>query len=141
MQNSAKLAMSSLLLAYYSQSSTAMDEMANSISHVPRLESTFALLKESRRLPLLDVEMLFLNGPLVEFLRLALYAPLFEYLLNSSSALNETAMVLAGDPLHASLIGELNESISSAKVLLSKVLLSFDIRSLLLCIVKGNREI
>jgi hypothetical protein len=67
-----------------------------------------------------------------------LYDALLAYLIQSSIAMDETSRALAPDPLHTSRVDVLNESLYSARVLLSKVINScsnpFIIRFLLLFI-------
>jgi hypothetical protein len=55
----------------------------------------------------------------------SLYDALVAYIIQSSSALHDTAKALALDPLHAARVVVLTESLDSAKVLLSKVVLPF----------------
>jgi hypothetical protein len=50
-----------------------------------------------------------------------LYDALLAYLIQSSTALDETARALASDPLHEARVELLNESLDSGRVLLSKV--------------------
>jgi hypothetical protein len=57
--------------------------------------------------------------------KLALFDALMAYLYESSSALDETARALASNPLHSARVDILNESLNSARVLLSKVNLPF----------------
>jgi hypothetical protein len=55
-----------------------------------------------------------------------LYDALLDYLIQSSTALDETSRALASDPLHSSRVNVLKDSLDSARVLLSKVIyLSF----------------
>jgi hypothetical protein len=51
-----------------------------------------------------------------------LYDALLAYLIQSSTALDETARALELDPLHSSRVDVLNDSLASARVLLSKVI-------------------
>jgi hypothetical protein len=51
-----------------------------------------------------------------------LYDALLSYLIQSSTALGDTARAIAPDPLHAARIVVLNDSLASARVLLSKVI-------------------
>jgi hypothetical protein len=51
-----------------------------------------------------------------------LYDALAAYIIQSSTALDETARALAPDPIHASRVDVLNNALDSARVLLSKVI-------------------
>ena len=55
--------------------------------------------------------------------KLALFDQLVVYLIQSSSALDQTARALAPDTLRAALVELLNGSLDSAKVLMTKVLI------------------
>jgi hypothetical protein len=71
--------------------------------------------------------------------KLALFDALLTYLIQSSIAMDDTIKALTTGALVSPLV--LNEAIDSAKVLLNKVYNpSFNYRSILLCIVKGNLE-
>jgi hypothetical protein len=54
--------------------------------------------------------------------KLALHDALLAYLYQSSNAMNKTARALAPDPLQSDVVVVLNESLNTAKVLLSKVI-------------------
>jgi hypothetical protein len=53
--------------------------------------------------------------------KLAFHDAFVAYLIQSSSALDDTSRVLSLDPLHAARVIVLKESLDSAKVLLSQV--------------------
>jgi hypothetical protein len=56
--------------------------------------------------------------------KLALHDAFVAYLLQSSKVMDATARALASDPLQADKVDVLDESLGSAKVLLSKIILS-----------------
>jgi hypothetical protein len=59
---------------------------------------------------------------MMEEAKLALHDLFVSYLIQSADAMNNTARALASDPLQASQVNLLSESIDSAKILLTKVL-------------------
>jgi hypothetical protein len=54
--------------------------------------------------------------------KIAMFDYLVGYVINSSYAMNDTAKILALDPLHISEMNRLNEFIDLAKCLMTKVI-------------------
>jgi hypothetical protein len=77
--------------------------------------------------------------------KIAMFDSLFSYLINSSSAMSKSVMVMALDPLHISHVNRLYKEINAAKWLMTWVILpcikTSNTRFPLLCTLQENRKV